>query len=81
MSAVRSQRRYDHRLVGLRAVLWALVGVATAVVVARYARGLGATTALSDANPWGLWIGFDVITGALYEKDTAQIYDDILSGN
>ncbi len=25
--------------------------------------------------------GFDVITGALYEKDTAQIYDDILSGN
>ena len=25
--------------------------------------------------------GFDVIVGALYEKDTAQIYDDILSGN
>jgi len=24
--------------------------------------------------------GFDIITGALYEKDTAQIYDDILSG-
>ena len=24
--------------------------------------------------------GFDVITGALYEKDKAQIYDDILSG-
>ena len=24
--------------------------------------------------------GFDVITGALYEKETAQIYDDILSG-
>ena len=24
--------------------------------------------------------GFDVITGALYEKDTAQVYDDILSG-
>lgn len=25
--------------------------------------------------------GFDVITGALYEADTAQVYDDILSGN
>jgi simple sugar transport system substrate-binding protein len=25
--------------------------------------------------------GFDVITGALYEADTAQIYDDILSGS
>ena len=24
--------------------------------------------------------GFDVITGALYEKDTAQLYDDIMSG-
>ena len=24
--------------------------------------------------------GFDVITGALYEKDTAQVYDDVLSG-
>jgi simple sugar transport system substrate-binding protein len=29
----------------------------------------------------GIPPGFDVITGALYEKDTAQIYDDILSGN
>ncbi|MGP1395487.1 MAG: substrate-binding domain-containing protein [Inquilinaceae bacterium] len=29
----------------------------------------------------GIPPGFDVITGALYEADTAQIYDDILSGN
>jgi simple sugar transport system substrate-binding protein len=29
----------------------------------------------------GIPAGFDVITGALYDKDTAQIYDDILSGN
>lgn len=28
----------------------------------------------------GIPPGFDVITGALYEKDTAQIYDDVLSG-
>ena len=28
----------------------------------------------------GIPIGFDVITGALYEKDTAQLYDDIMSG-
>jgi simple sugar transport system substrate-binding protein len=28
----------------------------------------------------GIPPGFDVITGALYEKDKAQIYDDILSG-
>lgn len=29
----------------------------------------------------GIPPGFDVITGALYEKDTAQIYDDVLRGN
>jgi simple sugar transport system substrate-binding protein len=28
----------------------------------------------------GIPPGFDVITGALYEKDQAQLYDDILSG-
>ena len=28
----------------------------------------------------GIPPGFDVITGKLYEKDTAQVYDDILSG-
>ena len=28
----------------------------------------------------GIPPGFDVITGALYEKDAAQLYDDILSG-
>lgn len=29
----------------------------------------------------GIPTGFDIITGALYEKDTAQVYDDVLSGN
>src|SRR3954453_5431790 len=38
--------------------------------------------ALSLANmaASGIPPGFNVITGALYEKDTAQVYDDILSG-
>lgn len=29
----------------------------------RFVHGLGASTNLSDATPWGLWIGFDVVTG------------------
>jgi len=29
----------------------------------RFTRGLGASTNLSDTFPWGLWVGFDVITG------------------
>ncbi|MFH2009509.1 MAG: NrfD/PsrC family molybdoenzyme membrane anchor subunit [bacterium] len=29
----------------------------------RFVAGLGASTNLTHANPWGLWIGFDVMTG------------------
>jgi Ni/Fe-hydrogenase subunit HybB-like protein len=29
----------------------------------RFAVGLGATTAMSDGYPWGIWIAFDVVTG------------------
>ncbi len=29
----------------------------------RFVDGLGASTNLSDEFPWGLWVGFDVITG------------------
>ncbi|MBI3016233.1 MAG: Ni/Fe-hydrogenase cytochrome b subunit [Candidatus Tectomicrobia bacterium] len=33
------------------------------LAVFRFSRGLGAATHLSDSFPWGLWIGFDVLTG------------------
>jgi len=29
----------------------------------RFTKGLGAVTNLSDYNPWGLWIGFDLLCG------------------
>jgi Ni/Fe-hydrogenase subunit HybB-like protein len=32
-------------------------------VIYRFARGLGASTHLSDEVPWGLWIGLDVLAG------------------
>jgi len=51
------------RVVVTKALLWLIVGVATAVAVARFSLGLGRTTALTDATPWGLWIGFDVLAG------------------
>ncbi len=44
-------------------VLWLLLGLAAAVTVWRFLLGLGASTNLSDANPWGFWIGFDVMSG------------------
>ena len=44
----------------------------------RITRGLGATTNLSDAFPWGLWIGFDVLCGVMLAAGgftlTATVY-------
>jgi len=50
--------------VGFWQGVFVLVLLALAVVtVLRFTRGLGATTNLSDAFPWGLWIGFDILCG------------------
>ncbi len=45
-------------------VLFAIVMLAGAYsVFIRFSQGLGAATNLSDKFPWGLWVGFDVVTG------------------
>jgi Ni/Fe-hydrogenase subunit HybB-like protein len=52
-----------NRVHNFKLVLWVIIGLGAAVGAARYLFGLGATTNLSDAVPWGLWIGFDVMSG------------------
>lgn len=47
----------------VKTVLWAVMGVWAVVTVARFAHGLGATSALTDVAPWGFWIAFDVMAG------------------
>ncbi|MGA8890226.1 MAG: Ni/Fe-hydrogenase cytochrome b subunit [Anaeromyxobacteraceae bacterium] len=41
----------------------AVLAVGLPVLVMRFWFGLGATTNLSQTQPWGLWIGFDMMTG------------------
>ncbi len=36
------------------------------LIVIRFAKGLGAVTNLNQEVPWGLWIGFDVVTGVAF---------------
>ena len=48
-----------------RVVLAFVLIAAAYATVLRFARGLGAATHLSDAFPWGLWIGFDVLCGVM----------------
>lgn len=43
------------------AAVFLLGGLVTTII--RFGWGLGAATNLSDITPWGLWIGFDVVTG------------------
>jgi Ni/Fe-hydrogenase subunit HybB-like protein len=38
-----------------------LIGIVLTIL--RFTRGLGAVTHLSNDNPWGLWIGFDLMVG------------------
>jgi Ni/Fe-hydrogenase subunit HybB-like protein len=40
-----------------------IVAVGLVITVIRFTQGLGATTNLSDYNPWGIWIGFDLLVG------------------
>lgn len=40
-----------------------ILGMGTGLVLLRFIYGLGAVTNLSNQFPWGLWIGFDVMSG------------------
>jgi Ni/Fe-hydrogenase subunit HybB-like protein len=41
-----------------------LIGIV--LIVIRFAKGIGSVTNLSQEVPWGLWIGFDVVTGVAF---------------
>jgi Ni/Fe-hydrogenase subunit HybB-like protein len=44
-------------------VVGIILAVGLYVTVVRFTQGLAATTNLSDYNPWGIWIGFDLLVG------------------
>jgi len=43
-----------------------IIVVGVVILFFRFAFGLGATTNLNQEFPWGLWIGFDVVTGVAF---------------
>jgi Ni/Fe-hydrogenase subunit HybB-like protein len=44
-------------------VLATIASIGVLLILWRFATGLGASTALNDGYPWGLWIAFDVVVG------------------
>lgn len=53
------------RIGTLPLVLIALMGIAFAVAMWRYAFGIGDISDLSYSYPWGFWISFDLFTGVV----------------
>jgi Ni/Fe-hydrogenase subunit HybB-like protein len=51
------------QLTPFNAIAAVILAVGIPILVVRFAVGLGATTNLSQTAPWGLWIGFDMMTG------------------
>lgn len=43
-----------------------IITLGIALIVIRFAKGLGSITNLTQEVPWGLWIGFDVVTGVAF---------------
>ena len=43
-----------------------IVAMGAVLLTIRFALGLGSITNLSQDVPWGLWIGFDVVTGVAF---------------
>jgi c(7)-type cytochrome triheme protein len=51
------------RLTPWKVILSVILCFGLYATVVRFAQGLGSSTNLSDAFPWGLWIGFDILVG------------------
>lgn len=41
----------------------AIIVIGIVITILRFTTGLGPVTNLSDDNPWGVWIGFDLLVG------------------
>lgn len=47
----------------VNAVAGIIIALGLSIMLYRFVAGLGATTNLSQTAPWGIWIGFDMMTG------------------
>ena len=65
----------------LTLLLVAVLGTTVGIMLTRYVYGIGTVSNLSNQFPWGIWIGFDVMSGvalaagAFVIAATAHIFD------
>ena len=58
-----AEYKWKFTMTTTRKVLFLLAGLGIACMIFRLVVGMGLSTNLNDTWPWGLWIGFDVLTG------------------
>lgn len=58
-----AKKKWTFKMTPVRKVLVGMAAICLFVIGYRLAFGLGNATNLNDQWPWGLWIGFDVLTG------------------
>lgn len=63
MAAHAEAQRWSFRMTPARVILLLLAAAGIGIAIFRLVTGLGVVTNLTDEWPWGLWIGFDVLTG------------------
>ncbi|OGV73613.1 MAG: hypothetical protein A3K18_17650 [Lentisphaerae bacterium RIFOXYA12_64_32] len=64
---IRSELRPKGRLLTpFNIITVPIIVVAAVLVVIRFALGLGTVSNLNQGTPWGLWIGFNVVTGVAF---------------
>lgn len=66
-----AKKNWTFKMTPVRKVLIGLAAICLVVVGYRLAFGLGNATNLNDQWPWGLWIGFDVLTGVALARITS----------
>ena len=44
-------------------ITWIILAIGLFITIIRFTVGIGSVTNLTDYQPWGLWIGFDLLCG------------------
>ena len=60
---IKMSRKWMPRITFWKVVFALICVMGLYISYIRFFKGLGASTALSDKFPWGLWVGFDVLCG------------------
>ncbi len=61
--AVEKQSKTGPRFTRFDIIIGVILVIGAILTILRFTKGIGAVTNLDDNNPWGIWIGFDLLCG------------------